>query len=101
MTPEELRAEFVRLLTVDSETRDRRRKDFNQAVFFPPNDPPCICSDGWCVHRHVAGKAVWDSTDLGMVLEKFDRAVRNLKVQEAAKSVAKLSEPLLDRLAAR
>ena len=30
---ERLRAEFVRLLTVDSEHHDRRRKDFNQAIF--------------------------------------------------------------------
>lgn len=53
-----LRAEFLRLLTQDSETRDRRRRDYNQAIF--------NAEKGW---------AVWSSTDLDMVMEKFDRAV--------------------------
>jgi hypothetical protein len=55
-----LRDEFVRLLTTDSPHRDRRRRDFNQAIF--------NAEGGW---------AIWSSTDLGMVMEKFDRAVRN------------------------
>lgn len=59
---EELRAEFVRMLTVDSETRDMRRKEHNQAIFDAER-----------------GYALWTGTDLGMVLDKFDKAVRNLK----------------------
>ena len=63
----ELRAEFMRLLTTDSDTHDRRRKDYNQAIFHP--------KDGtW-----FAGGAIWSSTDLDMVMEKFDKAVRNLE----------------------
>ena len=58
---ERLRAEFVRLLTVDSEHHDRRRKDFNQAIF--------NAADGW---------AIWVITDLEMVLDKFDSAVKAL-----------------------
>ena len=61
MTPQEvqrLREEFVRLLTEDSETHDRRRREFNQAIF--------NAEHGW---------AVWSSTDLDMVMDKFDRAV--------------------------
>lgn len=58
----ELREEFLRLLTVDSETNDRRRKEFNQAIF-----------DG------ERGFACFNGTDLSMVMDKFDRAVRNLK----------------------
>ena len=57
-----LREEFVRLLTVDSETKDRRRREFNQAVF--------NAEQGW---------AIWSSTDLDMVMQKFDRAVRLLE----------------------
>lgn len=41
MTPEDMaafRAMFVEMLTTDSETKDRRRKDFNQALFLPLND---------------------------------------------------------------
>lgn len=59
---DELREEFLRLLTVDSETDDRRRKEFNQAIF-----------DG------ERGFACFNGTDLSMVMDKFDRAVRNLK----------------------
>ena len=59
---DQLRDEFVRLLTVDSETHDRRRKEFNQAIFDAER-----------------GFACFNGTDLGMVMEKFDRAVRNLK----------------------
>lgn len=57
----ELRAEFERLLTTDSESRDARRRDFNQALFMVPS-----------------GEAVWSKTTLSMVLEKFDKAVKNL-----------------------
>lgn len=58
---DKLRAEFLRLLTTDSETTDRRRRDFNQAIF--------NAEEGW---------AVWDRTDLDMVMEKFDKAVRSI-----------------------
>lgn len=58
---DELREEFLRLLTVDSESQDRRRRGYNQAIFSP---------EGW---------AVWTETDLDMVMSKFDQAVRNLK----------------------
>ncbi len=55
-----LRAEFLRLLTEDSATHDRRRREYNQALFDKDR--------GW---------AIWSSTDLDMVMDKFDRAVRN------------------------
>lgn len=35
MSPDELRAEFIRLLTTDSESKEVRRRDFNQVIFFP------------------------------------------------------------------
>ena len=55
-----LRAEFVRLLTEDSDTTDRRRREYNQAVFNPES-----------------GRSIWEPpTDLGMVLQKFDRAAK-------------------------
>lgn len=55
----QLRAEFVRLLTVDSP--DRRRRDFNQAVFMDD------------------GNACWTRTTLDLITVKFDRAARNLE----------------------
>ena len=57
----ELRTAFLRFLTEDSETKDRRRRDFNQAIF--------NAEEGW---------AVWSSTDLDMVMEKFDKAARTV-----------------------
>jgi len=55
-----LRAEFIRLLTEDGPTSDRRRRDYNQAIFLD------------------SGHAIWCETDLDMVLDKFDRAQQNV-----------------------
>ncbi len=61
-----LREEFIALLTRDSETTDRRRKDYNQAVFMDN------------------GESSWTSIDLDMVLEKFDKAVKNINRRKKA-----------------
>jgi hypothetical protein len=60
-----LRAEFVRLLTEDGSTTDRRRKEYNQAIF--------DADQGWPM------LAVWTRIDLDMILEKFDRAAHNIQ----------------------
>ena len=63
-----LRALFLKYLTVDSETKDMRRKEFNRAIFDP-----------------VKGFDCFTGTDLDMVMEKFDKAVKELntgKVKE-------------------
>jgi hypothetical protein len=52
-----LRELFIKYLTEDSVTQDARRKEFNQAIFNPKT-----------------GRAVFNGTDLEMVLEKFDKA---------------------------
>lgn len=59
----ELRREFLRLLTEDSKTNDARRKEFNQAIFAPED------KGGW---------ACFTGTSLDMVMEKFDKAAKNL-----------------------
>ena len=56
-----LRAEFVKMLTVDG-SRDRRRKDFNVAIF--------NAEGGW---------AIWSRTDLASVMEAFDHAVAAMR----------------------
>ena len=61
MGVDKLRAEFLRMLTVDSKTKDRRRREFNQAIF--------NAEEGW---------AVFNGTDLDMVMDKFDMAANNL-----------------------
>ncbi len=60
---DKLRELFIRRMTEDSETKDRRRKDFNQAIFGYRDDGstyPC-----WC------------ETDMDMVLKCFDDAVKD------------------------
>ena len=60
----ELRELFIKRMTVDSETQDRRRRDYNQAIFHYSDD----------------GKRtypVWCETDLDMVLQCFDDAVKD------------------------
>jgi hypothetical protein len=61
----QLRKFFIKYLTVDSETQDMRRKDFNQAIFDK--------DEGW---------ACFEATDLSMVLNAFDMAVKELNMEE-------------------
>ncbi len=56
-----LRGLFLKYLTIDSKIKDRRRKEYNQAIFDG--------KEGW---------AVFGGTDLDMVMEKFDKALREL-----------------------
>jgi len=60
-----LRELFIKYLTQDSATKDARRREFNQAIFDAEK-----------------GFANYCETDLDMVLEKFDKAVRELRQQE-------------------
>ena len=55
------REAFIRLLTVNGDTQDRRRKTYNQVIFTPESE---------------GGRSVWSSTDLDMVLDKYDRATK-------------------------
>lgn len=60
----ELRELFIRRMTEDSETKDARRKDFNQAIFgVRPDGSTYQCFNG---------------TDMQMVLQCFDDAVQDL-----------------------
>lgn len=68
-----LHDEFVRALTVDSRTRDGRRKEFNQAIFDP-----------------IQGYAIFNGTDLETVMAKFNRAARIVRAREALRAVKKL-----------
>ena len=56
---------FIRRMTEDSETQDRRRRDYNQAIFH-------YCDDG-------STFAVWNDTDMDMVLKCFDDAVKDFR----------------------
>ena len=58
-----LRELFVKRMTVDSEHSDRRKRDFNQAIF-------CYKDD-----KKDETFAIWDDIDIDMVLQCFDNAV--------------------------
>ena len=62
-TINELRELFIQRMTVDSDHNDRRRKDFNQAIFGYNDDGSTY--------------AVWSETDMDMVLQCFDDAVKD------------------------
>lgn len=61
----EFRDMFVKRMTVDSETSDRRRKDYNQAIFHFNDDGSTYS----CFYE----------TDLDMVLQCFDDAVKDYR----------------------
>lgn len=58
-----LRECFIKRMTVDSETNDRRRKDYNEAIFF---------DNGEGEYRQV-----FCNTTMEMVLDCFDHAVKD------------------------
>mgnify|MGYP001578600186 CR=1 FL=1 len=62
MATKKLRELFLKYLTEDSPTHDARRKEFNQAIF-----------------DAKSGLAVFSGTDLDMVMEKFDKAYKEIK----------------------
>ena len=80
---EELRELFIERMTVDSDHNDRRRKDFNQAIFHYEDDESV---DEWnkdCEKFGLSKKSygqtyqVWSHMDMNMVLQCFDDAVKD------------------------
>ena len=74
---------FIKRMTVDSDHNDRRRKDFNQAIFHYEDDESI---DEWnkdCekfgLTKREYGRtyAVWSEMDMDMVLQCFDDAVKD------------------------
>lgn len=66
----ELRKLFIKRMTVDSEHNDRRRKDFNQAIF------------GWWKEDEIEANPsktfqCWTPMNMEMVLQCFDDAVKD------------------------
>lgn len=64
-TINEFRELFIKRMTVDSITRDRRRRDYNQAVFgFRRDGRTYMC---------------FNEIDLDMILQCFDNAAKDLR----------------------
>lgn len=78
-----LRELFIRRMTEDSETDDRRRKDFNQAIFHYESEESVDCWNAECEKfgfqkkSHGGTYAVWSEMDMDMVLQCFDNAVKD------------------------
>lgn len=66
----ELRDLFIKRMTVDSDHNDRRRKDFNQAIF-----------GWWEEDKKEADPSktfqCWSNMNMAMVLQCFDNAVKD------------------------
>lgn len=78
-----LRLLFIKRMTEDSETQDRRRKEFNQAIF-RYYDKELI--DEINKHKRFFGlrevsegdaRQIWSEMDMSMVLKCFDDAVKD------------------------
>lgn len=79
----ELRKLFIKRMTVDSDHSDRRRKDYNQAIFHYEDNESV---DEWnenCEKYGLPKKEygrtyqVWPEMDMDMVLQCFDNAVKD------------------------
>lgn len=64
----ELRNLFIKRMTVDSDHHDRRRKDFNQAIFGFSDDKNKIPEKTY---------QIWCEMDMAMVLQCFDDAIKD------------------------
>lgn len=67
---EELRELFIKRMTVDSEHNDRRRKDYNQAIFHWWEEDEAEADPSKTFQ-------CWSNMDMGMVLWCFDDAVKD------------------------
>ena len=78
-----LRKLFIKRMTEDSETDDRRRKDYNQAIFgFVSDDDVDVWNEdcekfGLAKRSYGETYAVFDGIDMDMVLQCFDDAVKD------------------------
>lgn len=74
---------FIKRMTVDSNHHDRRRKDFNQAIFHYEDDDEVDSWNETCEavglprKRYGETYAVWNDMDMNMVLKCFDDAVKD------------------------
>ena len=80
---EELRELFIKRMTIDSDHNDRRRKDYNQAIFhFEDDDAIDDCNRdcekyGLSPKEYGATYQVWNNMNMDMVLQCFDDAVKD------------------------
>ena len=80
---EELRELFIKRMTIDSKHNDRRRKDYNQAIFHYESDEDVDMWNKDCEKFGLKKKQygltypVWSTTTMDMVLKCFDDAAKD------------------------
>ncbi|MBQ3543532.1 MAG: hypothetical protein IJA34_00845 [Lachnospiraceae bacterium] len=78
-----LRELFIKRMTVDSDHNDRRRKDYNQAIFHYEDDDQVEFWNKDCEKYGLPKKKygqtypVWSEIDMDMVLRCFDDAAKD------------------------
>lgn len=78
-----IREMFIRRMTVDSDHNDRRRKDYNQAIFHYESDEDVDRWNAECERYGFKKKKygrtypVWCETNMDMVLRCWDNAVKD------------------------
>ena len=83
----ELRELFIKRMTVDSDHNDRRRKDYNQAIFrYEDNESVDLWNKecekfGLSKKRYGRTYPVWCEMDMDMFLRCFDDAVKDWRKQ--------------------
>lgn len=79
----ELRDLFIKRMTVDSETNDRRRREYNQAIFGIESNDDVDRWNAECDRYGLRKKEygctyqVFSETNLDMILKCFDDAVKD------------------------
>jgi hypothetical protein len=79
----EFRDLFIKRMTVDSDHNNRRRRDYNQAIFHYKSDEDVDMWNEYAeqhgFHKEEYGQtyAVWSSMDMEMVLQCFDDALKD------------------------
>lgn len=74
---------FINRMTVDSDHNDRRRKDYNQAIFHYEDNESVDEYNKFCEKVGLPKKdyggtyPVWTKIDMDMVLQCFDDAVKD------------------------
>ena len=87
-----LRDAFIYRMTHDSDTQDRRRKDFHQAIFGIESDEDIDRWNEKCERYGLRRKKygttylIWDTIDMDMVLNCFDMAVKDILNKQKEKN---------------
>lgn len=94
-----IRELFIQRMTVDSDHHDRRRKDYNQALFHYYSDDDVEwwnenCAEDYGLPKRKRGDTyqVWDRISVDMVLRCWDNAVRDYLTGRAP--CAKVDAPM-------